>query len=91
MAYTVSAVVNTVFGDKRVRSLKITADAATQTVESGLEYIDAFSVGIQSVTTAGGLPAIYANSNASGVQSFGVLGISNLASGDELFVTVYGR
>jgi hypothetical protein len=87
MAYTVSRK-QSVFGDCRVVHLDITADAATQTIETGLSQVYAHSVGQQSCSTAG--IKIYANSNASGVQSMGVLGLSGLASGDELYVTVYG-
>lgn len=87
MAFTVS-IVKTVMGNERVHHLNITADAATQTVETGFKRVIAHSVGIQSCTTAAF--KIYANSNASGVQSMGVLGISGVASGDQLFVTVFG-
>jgi len=89
MAFTVSHVVNTVFGNTRVRGLKITCDAATQTVETGLKVIDAFTVG--QLSMASGRAVIYANSNVSGTQSMGVLGISAVANGDVLFVMCYGR
>jgi hypothetical protein len=87
MAYTVTSK-QSVHGPDRVVYLDITADAATQTVETGLSQIYAFSVGQQSCSTAG--IKIYANSNATGIASMGVLGLSGLVSGDELFVTVYG-
>ena len=87
MAYTVTKY-KTVFGDKRVVGLKITADAATQTVETGLQKIDFFSVGKASMASSNIKIAV--NSNASGVQSYGVLGISGAASGDEFYCTVYG-
>lgn len=88
MAYTVSKK-QTVFGNERVVILDVTADAATQTVETGLKYVDGFSLGIQSCSTAA--IKVYANSNASGVLSAGVIGISGCASGDEFFVVCYGR
>lgn len=87
MAYTVTRT-NSVFGNYRAVIMKITADAATQTVETGLKNIVGHSVGAQSLSTAA--IKVYANSNASGVQSMGVLGISGCASGDIFFVTVYG-
>ncbi len=88
MAYTV---VNTpsVFGNKQVRLLKITADAATQAVQTGLGVIEHINVGFTSAATQAMKFSI--NSNASGVQAFGTLGISGCASGDEFYVTVYGR
>lgn len=88
MAWTVTKVVH-VYGDQRVVNLKLQADAATQTIETGLSVIEHFSVGAQSLTS--GAPKIYANSNASGVQSNGVLGCSGFTSGDQLYVQVYGR
>lgn len=88
MAFTVNRTQIGAVGNSRMVGLDITADAATQTVETGLKSIVHFSVGIQSATT--GSLKIYHNSNASGVQSFGVLGISGVATGDEFFVMVYG-
>lgn len=90
MAYTVTRIANTVFGNKRAILLQVTADAATQTIETGLRVVEAFSVGITSAGTAVTSMKVAINSNASGVQSFGVLGISGLASGDAMFFTVYG-
>lgn len=87
MAYTVSSV-HSVHGNDRTVHLDITADAATQTIETGLSRIYAHSVGAQSLST--GAIKVYANSNASGVQSMGVLGISGCAAGDEFYVTVFG-
>ena len=88
MAYTVSRGVPTVFGNKRAIPLKITADAATQTVETGLSVVEWHSLSPISCTTAS--LKVYPNSNASGVQSMGVIGISGAANGDIFFVTVYG-
>lgn len=87
MAYTVSRK-QSVFGNERVVILAVTADAATQTVETGLKYVDGFSVG--NCSGASGWK-IYANSNASGVLSAGVIGISGAVSGDQAFIVVYGR
>lgn len=88
MAYTVTRT-QTVFGNLRAVIIKVTADAATQTVETGLSVIQGFSVGIGSCTTASS-QRIAINSNASGVQSYGVLGMSGFTSGDLVYVTVYG-
>lgn len=89
MAFTVSMVVKTVHGNERCHHIRLIADAATQTVETGMKVIDAIAVGICSASTAA--LKVYPNSNASGVQSFGVLGISGCAAGDNFFVTVFGR
>jgi hypothetical protein len=90
MAWTVTRY-KTVFGNKQVVGLTLTADAATQTVETGLSVVEWISVnpfGSMASTTG---RKVYYNSNASGVQSMGVLGCSGFASGDVFDVTVYGR
>lgn len=89
MAWTVTRT-HTVFGNKKTVLLKCTADAATQTVETGLSYIESYSLGYGSMNTYVG-PKVYINSNASGVQSNGVIGCSAFVSGDDIYVTVYGR
>lgn len=88
MAWTVTRD-KTVFGNKAVVNLKLTADAATQTVETGLAKIDHFNQGFGSMSTLVGL-TVAINSNAIGVASAGVLGLSGFTSGDDIFLTVYG-
>ncbi len=88
MAYTVVKYPS-VFGNKRAIGLKITADAATQAVETGLKVIEWLSVGYGSMSSQGVKCAI--NSNASGVATPGTLGLSGFTSGDDFYVTVYGR
>lgn len=90
MAWTVTRY-KTVFGDKRVVGLKFTADAATQTVETGLSVIEWYAAGTFNSMASQTGRYIYINSNASGVQSNGVLGCSGFAIGDDCYVTVYGR
>lgn len=87
MAFTVSKT-EIVFGNKRGEILDITADAATQTVQTTLKTIHGFMVGIQSATTAGF--KVYHNSSASGIATPGSLGISGVATGDRFFITVFG-
>ncbi len=87
MAYTVSKE-RTVFGNKSVVGIVFTADTATQTIETGLGRIDWMSLGVISAASMGFKCAI--NSNASGVEAFGSLGLSGLAAGDKVCVTVYG-
>lgn len=88
MAYTVTKF-DSVFGNKKVVGLKIVADAATQTIQTGLSVIEWYSIGTGSMASRA--VAIAINSNASGVQSHGVLGCSGFSTGDEVYLTVYGR
>lgn len=89
MAWTVTRY-HSVFGNKRSVLLKCTADAATQTVETGLSVIEAYSLGYGSMSTIVG-PKVYINSSSSGVEALGSLGCSGFTSGDDVYVTVYGR
>ena len=93
MAYTASQIVKTVFGNKRCHMVKVTADATSGTVDTGLDRVEFVSVAPASMSTwAAGGNSIYLNSDAdnSGTTN-GQLGIDGLVSGDELFVTCYGK
>lgn len=90
MAWTVTRT-QTVFGDQRTVLLKCTADAATQTIETGLKVV----LGLESHLLASMASItgrkVFPNSNASGVSSMGVLGCSGFAIGDDIYITVFGR
>lgn len=90
MAWTVTRF-QSAFGNKRVVGMKLTADAATQTVETGLGVIEWFTAGTYGSMASQTGRFIFINSNASGIQSFGVLGCSGFAIGDDVYLTVYGR
>lgn len=89
MAWTVGINQKSVFGNKKVHVLSCTADAATQTVDTGLSVVEWFSIAPQSLTT--GAPKIFANKGAAGTSIAGQLGCSGFTSGDVFFVTVFGR
>lgn len=90
MAWTVTRY-PTVFGNKRAVGLKLTADAATQTVETGLKVIEWMALGTYGSMASQTGRFIFINSNATGIASMGVLGCSGFATGDDIYVTVYGR
>ena len=89
MAFTVSTVKKTVFGDMRVHILDVTADGAESNIDTGLEYVDAFAVGAQSIATSAF--TLKENADSSGTASNGYVGVSGVASGDAFFITVYGK
>lgn len=89
MAFTTSFLVKTVMGDKRVHGLRVTADAASDAIDTGLSVIDHVSVAPQSMASAAGKFKI--NALSAGTATNGFLAITGIASGDVLFVTVYGR
>jgi hypothetical protein len=89
MAFTQSFTAKTVFGNLRCHIMRLTADAAEGNVATGLRIIDGFATGGQSMTT--GAIRFAANENSSGTAAMGTLGISGAVSGDEFFVTVWGK
>ncbi len=78
-----------VMGNKRVVGLTITPDSATFAVETGLSVVEYFTDGPASMNSSNIHIAI--NSNCSGVQSMGVLGVTGCTSGDLFCLTVFGR
>jgi hypothetical protein len=90
MAWTVTRYPS-VFGNKKVVGLKCTADAATQTVQTGLSVIEWMAIGSFGSMASQTGRYVFINSNASGVQSMGVVGCSGFAAGDDIYITVYGR
>ena len=88
MAFTVSTVKDSVFGDMRVKVLSITADAATQNVDSGLSRIYGHALGPLSMTTASA--KLYINSLTTGTAAAGYIAVSGVASGDVFILTVWG-
>lgn len=87
MAYTIVRT-QSVFGNERVVHMDVTADAATQAIDTGLKNIVAMSYGPISMNSSNIHIAV--NSNASGVQAYGTVGVSGNTSGDRFFITVYG-
>jgi len=88
MAWTVDRT-QMVMGNKRVVGLEVTTDGAEANIDTGLSYIDAFTVGYQSCNTA---PQwIAANSNSTGLATPGTLGLSGFTSGDHFYLMVFGR
>ncbi|MES3012627.1 MAG: hypothetical protein V4750_02720 [Pseudomonadota bacterium] len=88
MAWTVRNTPTT-FGDKAVRLLKITPDSATFAVQTGLGTVEHVGIFFSSCATNGFKVAV--NSGCTGIAAPGTLGITGVASGDEFYITVYGR
>jgi len=89
MAYTVTTEMSTVFGDKRVKGYLISANAATDNIDTGLDYIDHMQVTIKSAAT---YTAYWAkNVLTDAVASLGTISVTGCTSGDDYYVTVYGR
>lgn len=80
MAFTVSRN-QSVFGDKRAVICNVTADAASGTIPTGLSAIDGHAISPQSMATS----AIKISTSG------GTVTVSNAASGDAFYLTVFGR
>jgi hypothetical protein len=93
MDFTFAQSVTTVFGNKRVIQGVLTADAASGIVSFGFQTLEHVQWAPASATTNGSgvWPRFRMNKNANGSSSAGDLGVSGVVSGDEFFVTVYGR
>lgn len=88
MAFTVTNSM-TVFGNKRVNAMKITADAASDTVATGLQSVDFLSIAPISMATLG--IRLRANLTAASAASAGKVGISGCTSGDDFWLVAYGH
>jgi hypothetical protein len=89
MAYTTSHLVNSVMGDYRVRVIQLTADAATQNVETGLNVVAFHVLAPVSCTTMA--LKIRDNQLTVGTSAAGYIAVSGATSGDIFQVIVYGK
>lgn len=89
MAWTVTRYPS-VFGNKAVVGLKLTTDAATQNVETGLAKIEWYAQGTFNSMASQTGRYMFINSGAGGTALGGILGCSGFAVGDDVYVTVYG-
>lgn len=89
MAYTLSTVFNTALGDKRVRAVRVTADAAETNLSAlGFGVIETVSIAPEKGQT---MPAAHVNKNSSGTASNGGIGISGCSSGNIFQMIIYGH
>ena len=89
MAFTYTVTEKTVFGNQNVDQAVVTADAAAGAVATGLGTITHVLWAPKSCTTAA--VKFAKNAGTGGTSTVGTLAITGCASGDEFFVTVYGR
>lgn len=90
MAYSLSGSIKTVHGNERVYHGVVTADAASGAVViPGMTIIDV--VHLTAKTSAVGLATITKNATTSEAASNGSVNIKSATSGDEYYITVYGR
>lgn len=90
MAFTVSNVANSVFGNKNVRMLRVTADAASDAISSGFSLVETI-VGFAPETMTTASAKLKINVLTAGTASNGMIAVTGIASGDIFRVTVIGR
>jgi hypothetical protein len=90
MAYTASIAKETVFGDQRVKMYNVTADANSGAIGTGLNYINAVSISLQSASSAGFKVKPNVGSGATASQ-FGQIFVSGCTNGDAFQLVVYGQ
>lgn len=89
MAYSVSSIYKTAWGNKRVVALSITADAASGAFATGLSVVDSVSVAIISAATAAF--QLKLNQASAGTATNGDLFVKAAASGDVFQITAVGK
>ena len=89
MAWTATLNKKTVFGDMRVHMYELTSDSATLELDTGLEYIDHIQPAVKSANTFGTF--FDKNVLSAATASNGFVAITGSTSGDDFFLTVYGR
>jgi len=89
MAYTVTKLAQTVFGNKRLVIHTVTADAATEAINTGLQNVD-YAILQSNSMASGGTGNIKFNANASGVAAAGYVGVSGVAVGDLFTLFCFG-
>lgn len=89
MAYTASGLVSTVWGNKQVRFINVTADAASGSVTTGLSVVDVAFV--QNVSAATAAFKVKVNLSAASAALGGSVMVSSATSGDNFVLVAIGR
>lgn len=89
MAYTASFLVKTVKGNQREHQIRVTCDATSGAVDTGLSVIDFLHHSPQSCTT--GSFRAFMNLNSGLTALNGTVALSGCIDGDVIFLTVVGR
>jgi len=89
MAYSNSLLERTTQGNLAVQIYSCVADAATGTIVTGFNQVVAMSYVPKSMST--GASKFKMNLGVSGTAIAGTIAVTGAASGDEFYLTVYGR
>jgi hypothetical protein len=89
MAWTATLNKKTVFGDMRVHMYELTSDSATLELDTGFDVVTHIQPAVKSANTFGTF--FDKNVLSAGTASNGTVAITGSTSGDDFFLTVYGR
>jgi len=89
MAWTVTKKIESVFGNIRVKSYLMAADSATYELDTG--FGDVLSVATAPKSMASSPYAVAINVTTAAVASPGTVAVTGVTSGDDFWLTVYGR
>jgi hypothetical protein len=90
MAFSVSVNHKTVWGNMKVHILSCVADATTQNIATGMDVVYGHALSPISMTSSAKWAA-YPNKGSASTTLAGYVGVTGVTSGDEFFLTVYGR
>lgn len=88
MAWDCSVIEKTVFGNKRVHILSITADSAEANINTGLSVVHAYSIGPCTMATTA--LSLFKNVLSTGTAANGYIAASAAAANDVFYLTVFG-
>lgn len=89
MAWTQTKTIESVFGNIRVKVYELTADSATLELDTGFGNVLGCATAPKSMASS---PfAVARNALSAGTSSAGYVAITGVTSGDDLYLTVYGR
>ena len=89
MAWTATKNLETVFGNVRAQFYLLTADSATYELDTGLGSVIHVEACQKSATTTAFGVSI--NVTSAAVASPGTVSVTGVTSGDDIWLTVYGR
>lgn len=88
MAFSKANATQSVWGNKRMVSFTLTADANSGAVDTGLAVIEGVFTAVRSAAT--GSQKFKANLNSGATALPGSLFVSSCAAGDDFYVTCFG-
>lgn len=89
MAFTVTLNKKTVHGDQRCHQYLVTADGATAAIDTGLGFVDGIATAPKSMASS---PySVSANEGVASTATVGTIGVTGVTSGDDFYMTVWGR